>query len=218
MMMKVFAQLNQENGFEYRSNTILQFGNSSKLIGSCVLANPGSSSPIQAITSNDENRLRQFYRVYRQPEVFSNKDWYEFKPDSTMRFIEKIFNGFYIGQAKQIEGIVQLFNVINIKNQNLQEALDHHKDGSSFLRSEGIERFFNGMPIYLGFGSDIKSHSVLKNWAKEVFDNLDVKQKKIYNPNFSSNKFYHPMYLNRSYKRPHMDNFKSDVLSKIVSN
>lgn len=48
--MKVFARFTQKDGFEYRFDTLLQFGDSWELIGNIVLANPSSAKPIKNIT------------------------------------------------------------------------------------------------------------------------------------------------------------------------
>jgi hypothetical protein len=42
--MKTYAEYFEEDGLSFRTNTILQFGNSWDLIGNIVLANPGSDT------------------------------------------------------------------------------------------------------------------------------------------------------------------------------
>ena len=43
-----------------------------------------------------------------------------------MQRIEKIFNGWYINpdEIKKLNGVIQLFNIFNVKNQNLSESIE----------------------------------------------------------------------------------------------
>ena len=47
--MNVYAEYIEENELSFRTNTILQFGDSWELIGNIVLANPGSATPVEKI-------------------------------------------------------------------------------------------------------------------------------------------------------------------------
>ena len=41
-----------------------------------------------------------------------------------MRFLKKIFDGSYIGEQKKLNGVVLLYNLFNLRNANLQQALE----------------------------------------------------------------------------------------------
>ena len=67
------TQYIEEDGLEYRLNTILQFGDSWNLIGNIVLANPGSAKPQKKITINELINLNYFFEATRD-EVISFSD------------------------------------------------------------------------------------------------------------------------------------------------
>jgi hypothetical protein len=120
--MKVYAEYFKDVGLSFRRNTILQFGEGWDLIGNVVLANPGSAKPLGRISEESTSKLDKFYKKYRNGNAFKVDNWFEFSVDPTMGFVEKIFNGSYVDKSIELNGVVQLFNTFNIKNQNLQEA------------------------------------------------------------------------------------------------
>lgn len=72
-----------------------------------------------------------------------------------MRFIEKIFTREYLGKSKKLNGVIQLFNTFNIKNQNLEEAIEYFECDSDLMYSLGIEKYFHDKPTYFGFGKKV---------------------------------------------------------------
>lgn len=102
----------------YRWGTILQFGNYWELLGTVVMKNPGSASPKTPTVSIDIPELKQ---------IDSNDDWYEFTPDNTMYCIEKLF--FYYTQShhQPLKGIVQIFNLMNLRTPDIQESFEKAK-------------------------------------------------------------------------------------------
>ena len=58
-----------------------------------------------------------------------------------MGFVEKIFNGGYVERNIELNGIVQLFNTFNIKNQNLQKAVVQIGVNSNILFSSVVHLF-----------------------------------------------------------------------------
>ena len=213
--MRVYAEYFEENNLKFRTNTILQFGNSWDLIGNIVLANPGSAEPIKKLDKESENNLIQFYQQYKKANDFKIEKWYEFAPDQTMHRIKKIFNGEYIGMVSELNGIIQLFNTFNIKNQYLEEAIKLTDIDSSQLFSIGIEKYFCDKPTYFGFSKEVLEKESLKQVAKNIFDNSSDIVKTIYNPCFEDNKFYHPTYINRAVNQTHFQWYKNDVLKKL---
>lgn len=216
LSMKVFAEYFEENQLTFRRNTILQFGESWELIGSIVLANPGSAEPLSKISDESVSKLKVFYKKYRYGDEFNVSNWFEFSVDSTMGFVEKIFNGKYVGKCIELNGVVQLFNTFNIKNQNLQGAVDQIGIESDLLFSYGIEKYFHDKPTYFGFSGEVLNNVVLRKVAMQIFNGASEAVRSIYQSEFSDNSFYHPMYINRAYNQYHFQNYKNSVLLPLV--
>lgn len=216
--MKVYAEYFNENGIFFRRNSLLQFGNSWELIGNAVLANPGSAKPIEGVSEDLPGMISEFYAKYRSNEAFFSKNWFEFSPDSTMGFVEKIFNGWYLGKNIELNGVIQLFNTFNIKNQNLSEAISQIGRGSELLFSYNVHMHFNDKPTYFGFSNEVLDNETLRSVAMHIFNESSEDIKRIYHKNFSDNSFYHPMYVNRAYRQKHFQGYKNSILSGIVGN
>lgn len=217
--MKIYAQFFTYNDIEYRLNTILQFGDSWELIGNIVLANPGSAKPLHGSLHPEEvNHIEQFIQNYRTDHV-AIKNWYEFRPDATMLRIERIFNGWYINPEATIElnGVIQLFNTFNTKNQDLEDAILTLPEDNPLLYSIGIERQFHGKPTYFGFSGIVINHEKLRKIAENIFNNTDELIKVHYNTDFAKNSFYHPTFVNRAYKRDFFQPYKDKILRNIVT-
>lgn len=218
--MKVYARYIQDNGLEYRFDTLLQFGESWELIGNVVLANPGSSSPLKNIDKTETEEIAKFFNKYRKGEQIDSSEWFVFSPDSTMQQIEKIFNGFYVnGETKELNGVIQLFNCFNLKNQDLENAVSQlkniHRD--DVLTSAEITQFFGNKPVYFGFSQSVLEHQKLQEIAQSIFEKTPEELKTIYDKDFSKNKFYHPGYINRSYSRDeYVKQVMKDFLSQVV--
>ncbi|MCX4190807.1 hypothetical protein [Methylophaga sp. OBS3] len=214
--MKVFAEYFELDGLSYRRNTLLQFGKGWNLIGNVVLANPGSAEPLMKISKQNFGLISGFYDENRFDEQPMCDWWYEFSVDSTMGFIEKLFNGWYLAKTQSLDGVIQLFNTFNLKNQNIHEAIEKTSSSSEFMFSENIYTRFNDKPTYFGFGKDVLKNHYLHNVAENIFVNSSKKIRTIYKRKFSENHFYHPMYVNRAYKQAHFKKYKNEVLSKLI--
>lgn len=211
--MKVYAQYFELDGISYRLNTILQFGDSWELLGNVVLANPGSAEPIKEIDDSKIQQLQNFYKNFENRN-FDTINWYEFSDDATMQRIEKIFNGWYINPDEiiKLNGVIQLFNTFNVKNQNLTESIEKLPLDNDILFSLGIEKYFNDKPTYFGFSNDVLYDDRLRLIAENIFNNSSSIVKTVYNKEFDKNSFYHPTFINRSYKRDFFYNYKENVL------
>lgn len=211
--MKVYAQYFELDGISYRLNTILQFGDSWELLGNVVLANPGSAEPIKEIDATKINQLQSFYKNFENRN-FDGKNWYEFNDDATMQRIEKVFNGWYVNSSDTIElnGVIQLFNTFNVKNQNLTESIEKLPLDNDILFSLGIEKYFNDKPTYFGFSNDVLYDDRLRLIAENIFNNSSSIVKTVYNKEFDKNSFYHPTFINRSYKRDFFQKYMENVL------
>jgi hypothetical protein len=214
--LKSYAEYFEEGGLLYRRNTLLQFGNSWDLIGSVVLANPGSAEPISTVSNDLLDSISDFYEKFRNGEKIEQEHWYEFSPDSTMRFVEKIFNGWYLGKNVELNGVVQIFNTFNIINRNLQEAVVQICVDSDLLFSHNIYKYFNDKPTYFGFSREVLRNDVLRGVAMNIFNNSSQIVRSIYNEDFSKNSFYHPVYINQAYGQNHFYKYKKEILSEFV--
>ena len=189
--MRVFAEYVRKHEIEYRKKTLLFFGNSMELIGSAVLINPGSAKPLK---TNDVQLVNNFYRSQFPEEHIREIDWKEFRPDSTMRWLKNIFSGHYIGHESTLNGVIQLFNCFYIKSQNLEHAALQFPD-SEFAFDE--ERFFLDKPVFFGWGK----HESVRTKGREIFNSYQLTRADVYNLDYEKNDFYHPGYINRSYKK-----------------
>lgn len=216
--MNVYAKFIEFDKIKYRQNTILQFGDSWQLIGNIVLANPGSAKPLlNKIDDQVKNHITKFYHSNFNSRKLNLNSWYKFNEDATIKRIVKIFNGWYVNNEKTIElnGVIQLFNTFNVKNQNLIEAVDTLPEDSDQLFSIGIEQFFNDKPTYFGFSSKVLNHIRLRTIAENIFNNSTNEIKALYHHKFGDNKFYHPTFINRSYKKDFFNIYKNDLLVNI---
>jgi len=214
--MKVYAEFFNEGPLQFRRNTLLQFGHGWNLIGNAVLANPGSAEPISEITNEDLDLISIFYRKFHEDASIQSNNWYVFSPDSTMRFVEKIFNGWYLGRSLKLNGVIQLFNTFNIKNQYLQEAISQVGLETDLLFSYTAYQYFGDKPTYFGFGRDVLKNKRLRKVAMAIFKNSSDRVKSIYRDSFSDNDFYHPGYVNRAYRQPSFQEYKNTILSSII--
>lgn len=192
--MKVYARYFEENGLGFRRDTILQLGDSWDLIGSIILMNPGSAVPISNIASQDV--LSQLSKL---TGINESQDWKEFSVDPTMRWIETLFSGRYIGENRSLNGVIQLFNLFNLRNQNSGEAIELKKTTDNENISSILEdvKRLRDKPVYLGWGNAGKYH--LKEIAKEVFDTIPNQPYLL--DKFENNSFYHPRYLQLAHRR-----------------
>jgi hypothetical protein len=207
--MKVYAQLitDENTNIRFRKNTLLQFGDSNRLIGSAVLVNPGSAVP----SSRGIVDLPLIRTFYEQNHNIGIKDdtslWHEYTVDSTMRQLEKIFNGWYINvinegvrkPKKELNGVIQLFNLFNVMNAKQKDALIDYNTTQSKHKKFNESHLFSDKPVYLGWGNLGKWD--LEDISKEIFKELNFKSNPQYDRTFDDNLFYHPGYINRSFSR-----------------
>ena len=189
MEIKAYARYfsdQNDSAIGYRTNTILQIGNSWDIIGAAFLINPGSAAPLKNALSNDT--LSQLTKISGE-----RTDWFQFTVDQTMGWLVKIFNGGYIGAPKELNGVILLFNLFNLRNQDLDMALKQlgsHNHPYIFTTDKDIEAISGVDKIYLGWGRLYNQELAAK--AREIFDALDGKQKYYLNEVFEKNAFTHP--------------------------
>lgn len=200
--MKVYAEYFEEPNGNYRKKTLLCFGDSTNLLGSAVLMNPGSAKIIGELDDIDNKFIKSFYCENHKINNMNLKNWKIFRQDPTMNRLEKIFNGWYIGKEKELNGVIQLFNCFYHKNQNFEEAIKNLVDTeSNYIFNES--QFFLEKPVYFGWGNAGK-FGELKPIAEKIFLNFYKNKTSFYDREFIKNSYYHPNYINRSYKRDYV--------------
>lgn len=153
--MKVYARYFSENRLNFRLNTVLQFGDSRNIIGASVLINPGSARPISEPDSETISALESITGY--------GDNWRQFSPDATMRQLAKIFSGWYAGDEKPLNGCILLFNLFNLRDKDLGEALELQRNCDSrhlFSTEKNINlsfvlRFNNLCKYYVLTGYDL---------------------------------------------------------------
>lgn len=195
--MKVFAHYyeSKETGNQYRWRTLLQFGTSWKVIGSVVMKNPGSAAPLTPDKPIEDEetlcRLRSFCSDY---------DWFEFdfKRDRTIFRIKELFIAY--NEAKlgtsNINGVIQIFNLMNVRDPNLESALlKNKKEILSFSRTTDKDIKQLIAPVYLGWG-ELGTDSLFFEDAQKLFNVVyNELDGKYLHENFKDNTFRHPLSL-----------------------
>lgn len=180
-----------KDGFQYRWRTLLQFGNSWDVIGSVVMKNPGSAKPTEGIITECE---REHLAAFASNDL----PWYVFSPDNTMRMIEIMFT-YSKNDGKPLNGVIQIFNLFNIRDADLNKALDKSQTAVETVFSTIDDDLRNikehASPIYIGWGG-LGNQKSFHESAKRYFDFIrnEMGQHYLFEK-FSENRFYHPQYL-----------------------
>jgi hypothetical protein len=186
--MKVYAHYECLDNIEYRWRTLLQFGSSWSVLGSVVMKNPGSAHPI--------NQIKESFCIKELGKFDSMEGWYEFKPDSTMHCIERLFREYCRQQSIVFEGIVQVFNLMNVRDPNLANAMEKVKTANrAHLFSTEDDIIHLASPIYIGWGQ-LGQNPLFKDNAVKIYNASFKKEGSAYLDDvFQKNLFYHPQYL-----------------------
>ena len=204
--IKVYADFTQKKGIDYRKKTLLQINGGTKLLGSAVLINPGSATPLNEPC--DGKFVKEFFKSNHAEESIDVKNWKEFSVDPTMQQLVKLFDGTYAtGSPTKLEGVIQLFNCFYLMEKDLKKALEWYKQQSPNNPVEPQkntfqeDKYFKDMPVYFGWGKTGKTDNKIKDTAQKIFKTYQQKQTSIYNTSFEDNPFYHPRYVNIAYTR-----------------
>lgn len=204
--MKVYARSISHGTLNYRKDTLLHFGDSHELIGSIILINPGSASIAQSRIL-DLEFISKFYKDNHNLPIPGNiEEWKEYNPDPTMGQVEKIFCGWYINvnhngeysNKRELNGVIQLFNLFDIRNPNLGAALAQQTLSNSLQGLFCEHAQLATKPVYLGWG-----HPGLNGFPSQtlnIFNNINLSVNTYLKPLLKDNRCYHPGYINRSYK------------------
>lgn len=194
--MRVFAHYysDEATGIEYRWRTLLQLGDSWDVCGTVVMKNPGSSRPTSPIGENDNEFLSQLRR-FDNAKSYTGHGWYYFSVDNTMGLVSHLFETYLAAHNKPVEGIIQIFNLFNIRDVDLNKSLEKMKTSQSESILMTTDDDINNLvsPVYLGWGN-LKNNKLFKDYAEKFFEK--AKQDSLYlDQDYSKNPFYHPQYL-----------------------
>ena len=205
--IRVYAEYFNEKDIGYRKTTIIQIGDSWELLGSAILKNPGSAKPIDK--KIEEKNLITLSSICPNSKRYN---WKEFSVDATMQCLIKIFNGSYVGNPKEISGIILLFNLHYIREADINKARDLFNTSLSehtFPNLDEVRFMIGNKPVFIGWFNE---HKKLKNdtveyFSNEIFNHLISKENCYLEKGFKENKFYHPLYINRIYSNPNFKNW-----------
>lgn len=162
MEMKVYGIFTKRKGFIYRTKTYLQFGESDKIIGSCVLCNPGSSVPKDPI---EKEELLNY--TGDNDYVFKG----ELVPDTTMKQLCKILEN--VGWDKlginENGGRFLIHNIFTLRNGNMNHAIKEFEN-----QDIDKELLFKDYKDYMELEESIPW--TLKGWGCE--DKVVIRNKK----------------------------------------
>ncbi len=194
-----------EQNVGYRWRTLLQFGSSWDIIGSVVMMNPGSANFKRGAEGGIEDKdilshLRQLDYTDDQ-----NEKWYEFNADQTMGCVAELFAQ-YMGTSgtKDLQGVIQIFNLFYLREPNLGTALRMNQD-VSLLKQINDKIFEHDLlalkqPVYLGFGWLSKSSEFREKAMRYFNETTEKHNAKYLDPDFDKNPFTHPRRLMRFIK------------------
>lgn len=192
--MKVYAHYikDAETKIEYRWRTLLQFGTSWNIIGSVYMKNPGQAYPLKEVSDIETLSALQSF-----DDEDKNCTWYLFKEDRTMCCIRDLFQEYTIENRLPFSGVVQIFNLFNVRDADRNSAIEKRNRGSND-KSETIAVDINYLvaPVYLGWGNLGKSPEYIEK-AKLIFGKI---MQQPYNQHylledFHHNSFCHPLCL-----------------------
>lgn len=193
--MKVYTHY-YSNGKEYRWRTLLQIGDSWEICGTIFMKNPGSS--INKCTNKksiDDESLLECLREFDDKKTLSSYDWFEFSIDKTMACIKELFEIYYQAEQKTLNGVIQIFNLFNIRDANLGKAISKSKvdiiDELAFTTDYDVKHIVP--PVYIGWG-DLWKMPIHRKNAEMVFSEV-LKMTTHYSDGIQNNKYYHPLYL-----------------------
>ena len=206
--MNVYAEYFSENGVDYRTTTIIQIGDSWELLGSAILKNPGSAIPL-----DDEIDNETFEKISGICQNSNYKHWKKFKVDPTMNCLVKIFNGSFVGDTKEISGVILLFNLHYIREADINKArilFDRSNSENIFPNIEDIKSFIKHKPVFIGWFDEHKKlkNEKVKTFVDDIFNHLSSQENSYLEKEFKQNQFYHPLYVGRLCNNPNFKNWQ----------
>ena len=194
--IKVYTHYKCENDIEYRWRTIIQIGDSWDVCGTIFMKNPGSSKSVEPNMKSIENSgLLEKLRTFDDGRTSLSNEWYEFSVDRTMICVINLFKAYYEAQGKQLNGVIQIFNLFNVRDVNVWKALSKCKDDGLdnlvYTADDDIKNIVS--PVYIGWGNLWRNPSHKEN-AQKIFSEV-IKKKSYLVNSIGDNRFFHPQYL-----------------------
>ena len=190
--IKVYTHYKCENKIDYRWRTIIQIGNSWEVRGTIFMKNPGSSINKKSI---EDSGLLENLRRFDDTRISLSNEWFEFSIDRTMSCVINLFKTYYEAHGEQLNGVIQIFNLFNIRDANLWNAINKCKDDGVdklvFTTDDDIRNIVS--PVYIGWGNLWRNPAHKEN-AQKIFSEVIKKTSYLCN-SIEENKFYHPQYL-----------------------
>jgi hypothetical protein len=197
--MKVYTHFYEDksNDIIYRWRTLLQIGESWDICGTVFMKNPGSSFTKRKESPIEETDLLDNLRKFDDDESSKTSPWYEFSEDNTMTYVEKLFETYYRTHQKTLKGIIQIFNLFNIRDADLKKAIEKSKgnvkENLVYTIDDDIKHIVS--PVYIGWGDLWKSHrSNADKIFRKVIEISENNSSYLYN-DIQANQFYHPQFL-----------------------
>lgn len=180
MEIKVFAH--HRDFFRWR--TLIQVGDDWTIRGTVFMKNPGSSSP----TLNPLSELE----LSKLNDIDNSADWFRFTIDPTMGAIVNLFRKRAEFKGQTFEGVIQIFNIMNVMSPNLEEAIGLFRSTSDPLKStwgNDIEHIIS--PVYIGWG-DFHRYNLVSQIGSSILSAIQDKENVEY---LAESGFVHPLYL-----------------------
>lgn len=180
MEIKVFAH--HRDFFRWR--TLIQVGDDWTIRGTVFMKNPGSSSP----TLNPLSELE----LSKLNDIDNSADWFRFTIDPTMGAIVNLFRKRAEFKGQTFEGVIQIFNIMNVMSPNLEEAIGLFRSTSDLLKStweNDIEHIIS--PVYIGWG-DFHRYNLVSQIGSSILSAIQDKENVEY---LAESGFVHPLYL-----------------------
>ena len=112
-----------------------------------------------------------------------------------MDCVKDLFETYYHERREPFNGVIQIFNLFNIRDANLMKALDKSKgdiiDKLAYTTDYDIKQIVP--PVYIGWG-DLWSNPKHCENAKKIFSAVYNKTPYLCD-GIQNNKYYHPQYL-----------------------
>ena len=112
-----------------------------------------------------------------------------------MTCVINLFKEYYEANGKQLDGVIQIFNLFNVRDANLKKAIDMCKndglDKLVYTTDDDIKNIVS--PVYIGWGNLWRVPAYKEN-AQRIFSEV-IKKTSYLCDRIEGNKFYHPQYL-----------------------
>lgn len=83
-----------------------------------VIKNPGDAIPSDVIDELTKESISEFYN-----KEIDAKNWFVSDGDNTISRIKKNFNGGYVRMNIELNGVIQVFNILNICDKDIESAI-----------------------------------------------------------------------------------------------